>query len=502
MSPEIGAISPKVSSNPFLACIEEYLSTNDLADRLAASPLTSVDVASLSDLERVDMLDRFQEEFFEPTSSSLDIGTRLLRLIRKGYINRDPTKSHVRKMTMELASYSGKELSALPWFSTYAKGMTVVGITGLGKTYEVKRILQLIPQCVEHRTLPEAHWAKMKQVTWLYVAMSHDGSLGGLLLQILVALDEVAGTKYSQDGGLIRSSNEKLAVRLGVIFRNHGLGVLVIDEIQSRNFQGHGRGEFAATFFLRLLNFGIPVVLMGNPLGLEALYSFSQDVRRIGSGGSIEAHPLEVDEFDWTDCLAPAFWELNLMPYPHQIENPNQRLFHYSGGIRDFAGRMVSAAQRLALDLGDQFLTEEHLSQAFTGSDFSDKERDIIAGFRERDPIRLIQFEDIPWELYATRWGLLFDGKSFIPKLSDENKKGQVINESNAGELAKPKIAKPVPQKDLETIKRRRTRKANTSKKSSTSKKTLDTGDMRVDGLQQLLVTGVESLFFDKKHKG
>lgn len=82
-------------------------------------------------------------------------------------------------------------------------------------------------------------WSHLVQILWLYVGMSHDGSLGGLLLSILCAIDEATGcTSYSQSRSLIGLSNEKLAVRIGIILRNHGVGVLVIDEIQGRNFSG------------------------------------------------------------------------------------------------------------------------------------------------------------------------------------------------------------------------------------------------------------------------
>lgn len=480
-----------VYRNPFIASIDEFLSTENITERLATSPLDGIDVSAIGEQARMDILDRLQEEFFEPISTSLDIATRIYRLIRKGYLNRDPTKLSVRKMTMELAENSGRDLKALPWFSTYAKGMTITGITGLGKSFEVNRALQLLPQCVEHGRSQIAGWASMRQVTYLYVAMSHDGSLGGLLMQILCALDEVIGTQYSQDKAFTKSSNEKLAVRLGIIFRNHGVGVLVIDEIQRRNFEGHGRGDLAATFFLRLLNFGIPVVLIGNTLGMSALYSFSQDVRRIGSGGTIHLHPLQKEEFDWTNCLAPALWRQSVMSEPSSIKNSGELLFRYSGGIRDYACRILIAAQRLALDLGNRFVTEDHMMQAFLGSDFSDKDRGIIAGFREKNPLLLSHYEDMPWEEYAVRWGLYSDNKLAFAMPQSTN-----MSVERSGKKVAPKneFSKPVSQKDLEVIKRKRTREVNMTNKRSNTRNLLGSADMRLDGLQEFLINGFDSL--------
>lgn len=484
------------TSNPLLASIEEYLSTENLEVRLATSPLSGIDVSSLSLTARLDILDRIQEEFFEPMPSSVEIATRLFRLIRRGYINRDPTKPSVRRITMDLASYSGDELSALPWYATYAKGMTIVGVTGLGKSYDLKRALSLLPQRIDHGRNAAAGWAKMSQVAWLYVGMSHDGSMGGLLLQILCALDEVLGTNYSQDRAIIRLTNEKLAVQLGIIFRNHGVGVLVIDEIQSRNFDGVANGKFIATFFLRLLNFGIPVVLIGNPLGFDALYSFSQDVRRIGSGGSISLHPFEKQGFGWEKCMVPALCSLNLMPEPSRIVDAKNVYFQYSGGIRDYAFRVDIAAQRIALDLGDRFVTNEHLEQAFLGSDFSDRDRGIISGFHDRNPISLMQYEDMPWEEYATRWGLFLKNGVFTDLQKDADNSSDEFNEGTTKQSS-PAQAIPVPQKMLSNVMRQRTRKENAKKKMASSKNSLESGDMRLDGLKEFLVSGLDTLLPD-----
>jgi hypothetical protein len=483
-----------VSCNPFIEGIKEHIYAENFTKLLASSPLTGIDVNTLQEHERLQMLDRIQEEYFEPTSTALEITKRLFRLIGKGYVNRNPTQSNVRKMTMELAGHSGKELEQLPWNATYAKGMTITGVTGVGKTFYAKRALQLLPQCIEHGRSQAAGWASMKQVIWLYVAMSHDGSLGGLLLQILCALDEVIGTNYSQQKALTNRSNEKLAVLIGIILRNHGVGVLVIDEIQSRNFYGYGRGGLAATFFLRLLNFGIPVLLMGNPLGMSALYSFSQDVRRIGSAGSITIHPLMPNDFDWKNCIAPGILGQNVMPEPPKDCNLQELLFQFSGGISDFACRIHVASQRLALDLGQQCITPTIMKQAYSGYDFSDKERDIIEGFRDKNPIKLIQYDDIPWEEYANRWGLRFDGQSInkVSQLANDsaNYSGQKVNEvqQNDNKLI------PVPQKLLQQIKQRQTRKANADRKQKNVRQNLDNGDMRVNGLQEVLVSGFESI--------
>lgn len=334
----------------------------------------------------------------------------------------------------------------------------------------------------------------MKQLSWLYVAMSHDGTLGGLMLQILYALDDALGTQYSTDKSLTGSSNEKLAVRLGVIFRNHGLGVLVIDELQSRNFEGRGLGRFAATFFLRLLNMGIPVVLIGNPLGLSALYAFSQDVRRVGSGGSIELYPHVQQGFDWDKCIVPSLWRQNVMPDPDRMANRNQLLFDYSGGIRDFACRVRFCSQRIALDLGHSSVSEEHMKEAFYGSDFSQKERDIVVGFRDKNPVPLIQFDDIPWEDFAAMWKLRLVAGKFV-KVTDTDEKAEQGSDGHPeSESSSTSSIRSVPEALAAKAKRMRTQKENKESKRTATRNSVKPGDMRGDGLKEHLIAGLDAV--------
>lgn len=488
--------------NPFLEQLNESLATDDLERRLIQSPLSSIDVRELSKQARLDLLDRMQVEMFEPTSTSLQIVTHEFRLIRRGLLLRNPCKSTVRNKTMMIAGLAKQELSRIPWFTTFAKGMRVSGETGTGKSYEITRGLDLLPQIIIHKENRAAGWTHIVQVVWLYVAMSHDGSLGGLLLNILCALDAAAGTTYSTTKSIIGLSNEKLAVHIGIILRNHGVGVLVIDELQSRNFSGGAHGALAAMFFLRMLNFGIPIILIGNPFGMDALDRFSQDMRRIGSGGSFDMRPLAADDFDWVHCLVPALWGYDVMPEPTEIKDPDGLvLFMYSGGIRDYACRIRVASQRVALDLGATAVTLDHMEQAFWGPDFGDKDRALIAGFRDKNPISLQAWEDVRWQDYAERWGYF---QSSAPgtdagakdSSADQGGKSDAVNPPNAdgSSSESPKPKKTANERDMETIKRNRTRKASALTQQTETRSALQANDLRHTGLQEYLIAGFEAL--------
>lgn len=481
-------------SNPFYECVKDYLNTSNLEQRLICSPLAGMDVATMPLEQRYCLLDRMQEEMFEPTTTSLDITTRLYRMIGRGLQSLDPTKASVRKFSMSIARYAGADLRTLPWFSTFAIGMSIKGHTGSGKTYEVERALKLIPQRIDHRASEAAGWTHLVQAVWLRVPMSHDGSLGGLLFQILCSLDAAIETSYSEDRSLTSLSNEKLAIRVGIILRKHGVGLLAIDEIQERNFAENSRGTLAATFFLRLLNFGIPILLMGNPFGIDALNKFSQDLRRLGAGGAIEMHPHEVSDWDWAECLSPAIWRFCVMPVQsdRSFMTP-EILFRYSGGIRDYGCRIWAATQRAALDLGKKSVSVEDIQQAFMGSDFGHGERQLIAGLRDKNLALLSQFIDIPWETYGIRWGLLSPvGPTNANQHSTANAAAE--NAASAGTGRAEGFEKAPAAKAAEIMRRKRTIKKNKEDQRRQIKENLDESDIRGDGLQKILISGFEAL--------
>ncbi|RZT08248.1 hypothetical protein SAMN05216319_3338 [Duganella sp. CF402] len=475
----------KDSANPFLDAISAQISTDDLERRLQRSPLAGIDPRGLSLQQRLDLLDRMQGELFEPTLTSIDIATRLYRMIRRGYLQRNPVLPAARKRAMTIARFAGQDIDQLPWLPPTALGMRVSGITGLGKSYEVHRALQLVKQVIPHGRSEAADWTHMLQASWLYIGMSFDGSIGGLLLQILVELDSALGTAYSSDRSLTRLSNEKLAVHVGITLYNHAVGAIIIDEIQLKNFSG-ARGGLAATFFLRLLNFGIPVVLMGNPLGMQVLDTYSQDMRRIGSGGTIEMQPLMLTDHDYTHFLAPAFWSYSVMDEATPInDSDGSLLYKYCGGIRDYGCRVLMAAQRLALDLGAKHITEKHLEQAFNGTDFSRRERDLIGGFVKKDPLILQQFDDIPVVEFAQQWGIFYEA----PKQEQPN---ITTLEAPSSEGRPQDRTKSVAQKDQEKMLRQRTRNANAKASTKKTKETLTPEDMRSKGLKTHLIMQME----------
>jgi pyruvate/2-oxoglutarate dehydrogenase complex dihydrolipoamide acyltransferase (E2) component len=174
------------------------------------------------------------------------------------------------------------------------------------------------------------------------------------------------------------------------------------------------------------------------------------------------------------------------MPEPSPIHDEDGGiLFKYCGGIRDYATRIRACSQRLALDEESPFVKIEHMEQAFNGPDFSTKERDLIAGFRDKNPILLQQFDDIPWRRYALRWGL-------HPAAPDAS--APASPEPAQASPAPEKPRKPTSQKAKAAALSNRTRQANRKAENAAERANLDPEDMRKQGLQNHLISGLEQL--------
>ena len=73
-----------------------------------------------------------------------------------------------------------------------ASGFTIIGVSGVGKSTAVEKILSLYPQRIVHTKYRERPLA-FTQLVWLKLDCPHDGSLKQLCYQFFYALDLAAG---------------------------------------------------------------------------------------------------------------------------------------------------------------------------------------------------------------------------------------------------------------------------------------------------------------------
>lgn len=167
-----------------------------------------------------------------------------------------------------------------------AGGSVLAAITGLGKSTLVERVLSVLApqQFVVHRERRDCGWSVLTQVTYLIVNAPSNATRRGLFAAIIGALDALLSTDYAAD--LKRQKNlDEAMVFVAKVLSFHRVGLLAIDENQPNTLAENVWGDEFIQYFLGLMNLGIPVLLMGNPLAFSELDASAQLLRRFVTHG-------------------------------------------------------------------------------------------------------------------------------------------------------------------------------------------------------------------------
>ncbi|MBZ0301633.1 MAG: ATP-binding protein, partial [Anaerolineae bacterium] len=239
-------------------------------------------------------------------------------------------------------------------------GLTLLGLSGMGKSRAVNRILSFIYQVIHHREYQGRPFT-CSQIVWLKLDCPHNGSIKALCGACLQAVDSLLGTDYFRRGAQNgKASVNTLIAQMAIVAANHYLGVLVIDEIQ--NIRGSKEGTQLLNFLVQLSNeIGIPMVLVGTPSAQGVLTSAFRQARRGTGYGNFLWHHMKAERNggngDWEVFVRSLF----RYQYVHEVAvltpKLSDALLETSGGITDLAIKMFIAAQRRAITTGTERIT-------------------------------------------------------------------------------------------------------------------------------------------------
>lgn len=340
-----------------------------------------------------------------PTKKSLEIASAFYSCVRNGYIRRNPYLPAVWS-----SFYNLEEVHMVSGTGpVYPNCMVLSGITGLGKSHIVLRVLSTLPQTIHHIDFGP-HFASLTQIVWLYIDMSTGAGIKALLLEILNKIDDtlMSRTNYAEQNSKERISVERLINNTIRVLKTHFCGVIVLDEIQKQNFGQKSGSERVRNFLLKLLNTGIPIILVGNPLGLkfeENKGESAQLSRRLQAHAKVRIDPANGhDDSDWK-ILVRGLWRCQILPVIAPLHEDIQRaLYSLTGGFPDFLSALLAAGQCLAIKRDADFLSEELLRDAARSHPLLQEMKPLIDAFVLRDLVRLQRFSDIDHEYYQELW--------------------------------------------------------------------------------------------------
>ena len=219
--------NPLYDNNPFIEALPPMLSGKDLIHALAVIPPYSDSDRDRSTGERLQLLSSLYE-FYQPLSMTIDLYCEIYTAMQHCY-GQYSVQSEAAAMQNGYSLMHGNALAAS---IGGGNSFSVVGVSGLGKSTALQRVLSLYPQVIEHT---EYHGQKFycHQIPYLVVQTPHDASIKALILDIYLQIDSLIGTCYQKDALSRRLSIDVLVSQLNQIVRVNHIGLLVIDELQN-----------------------------------------------------------------------------------------------------------------------------------------------------------------------------------------------------------------------------------------------------------------------------
>jgi hypothetical protein len=346
-------------NNPLIEALPPILSKEEAIKSIAFYPHYIESERELSAELRLHCVGRLMR-FVEPIEKHITIEEKISRCIRDGYISRNPFgKEHIMKLQIgKKAIVSKNEITDFQWEQrNTAQGFAIIGISGIGKTTAVERVLSLYPQVIVHSQY-KGKSLSINQLPYLKLDCPSDGSLVALCINFFKTVDEILGTDYKRRFSSRRAIIPDMCSNMAQVATIHSIGVLVIDEVQHLSVAGDGY-EKMLNFFVTLANtFGIPVVLIGTPKALGILQSAFRQARSGAGQGDVSWDKMEQDE-EW-DFIMETMWHYQWTKTKVELSDGlNKALYEESQGIVDIAVKLYILAQIEVIGKGKEIITPE-----------------------------------------------------------------------------------------------------------------------------------------------
>jgi len=395
---------PEYCSNPLIEALPPIYSEVEALELLKYYPVVDPAIRAKPSHIRMHAVVN-AADFFTPLPSHLALQQQLDRVIRSGYTNRNPLAPGYwpgtnRAIAEMRERYKNSKVRPNVPHATAPRGFSFIGVSGIGKSTTMKRLLAMYDQIIYHSLYNEKPFTHV-QITWLHLQCPRKGNLSILVKSFFQALDALLGTTYYRD--YVKNSRkrvEEFIPDMKNLALKHSLGVLVIDEIQNLvNAPGTSADEML-NFLVEMDNeAGIPIVLVGTFKAESILCGdeFRRARRAAGQGDCVWERMKE--DAVWRK-FAKGLWKYqfvrNPVPWTKEYE-PSElihALYYESQGITDVAVKVFLLAQIYAMSLsGDEKPNEKEEPDNQLKEHASVQETLTVELFRKasQESLRLLQ---------------------------------------------------------------------------------------------------------------
>lgn len=387
---------PEYENNLYIAGLPPIEEQHRIFDRLSRPPSWEEANLSLLPVVRRHCVQRLKR-YYRPGRRHLLFAEEFGMMVRNGYLGRDPSGRGHEAMALEVADQARDRLllsAARPLgFENTAESALFVGTPGMGKTSVVNEVLRAYRPVIEHPAMPP-------QITHLRLDTPVKGSLRGLCVEFFSKVDALLGQEsYTRLYAGQNATEESMLNNMALVAAFHGLGCLVIDEIQHLP-RGGEHDHALLTFLVTLTNkMGVPVLFIGTPSASDLFARTARMARRsVGVFGEPWDHYKERDD-DWKSFLKD-LWQYQWNSVQTTLTPELAKaMYDETQGVVDFAVKLFSRVQlRLIRRTEINHAYAEEIDVPFirevAARDFSHA-KGFIEALRSGDRDRINAFEDL-----------------------------------------------------------------------------------------------------------
>lgn len=344
-------------NNPFIEALPPIYSPQEVVKRLTYYPEYDSNERQLDKHYRIHLVNRLFK-LFQPLPMTIELEKKISSALRQGYTSRNPYGRELAQgFCRDYGTINKTYNNEVSEINSSSYGFTLIGISGLGKTSSLDRILNMYPQIISHTEYNEAPFSAY-QVVYLKLECPYDGSIKGLVLQFFSEIDRLLGTNYYEKMIRARATTDTLMTVMNQVVRNCSLGLLVIDEIQNLSMAKSGGSEKMLNLFVNLINYvNVPLVLVGTPGAISILQGDFRHARRgVGPCGDMICDRIGQGAI-W-DLLVDAVWHYqwtkSSIPLTQDIRKV---LYEETQGIPDLLMKLYSVTQMHVISSGNEEIT-------------------------------------------------------------------------------------------------------------------------------------------------
>jgi hypothetical protein len=372
--------------NPLIEALPDIIdSPEKLAKILNRYPCFNESDLQLPPLYRVQLV-RTVENYYKALSIHFTIEQIISRMIRFGYLSRNPYINRYKLNVVKGQKYDIEEasLSTSPEFG-------LIGISGVGKTSLLKAILSTYPKVILH-TNYKGDTTVRYQITWLMVQTPSNGSPKGLCLNLLSQIDGILGhDTYYKIGASKRTA--ELLEYVSRVVEIHSVGVIVFDELQNLTGLGGKKEEQLLNFFVEISNtVAVPIILVGTLKALPLFNGEFRNARRICGEGCIIWNRISKDD-EWKAFVHGLFKYQWTKYHVDLNDDLLELLYDKSQGITDIVVKLFMFAQYRAILTGVEKITKGIIKSIVR--DYLKPIEPMIDALRRNDEDKLIEYGDI-----------------------------------------------------------------------------------------------------------